>query len=67
MPALSKVFEKLPKEETEKYLHKAIIYNKTQFGFRKNFSTIDALVYLTEPIRCKPDEKDQIAAVFLDL
>ena len=66
-PALSKVFEKLLKEQIEEYLHKTNIYNKTQFGFRKNYSTIDALIYLTETIRCKLDKKDRIAAVFLDL
>ena len=66
-PALSKVFEKLLKEQIEEYLHKANIYNKTQFGFQKNYSTIDALVYLTETIRCKLDKKDHIAAIFLDL
>ena len=66
-PALSKVIEKLLKEPIEDYLHKANIYNKTQFGFRKNHPTIDVLVYLTETIRCKLNKKDHIAAVFLDL
>ena len=65
-PALSKVFEKLFREQIEEYVHKANMYNITLFGFRKNYSTIDALVYLTETIRFKLDKKDHIAAVFLD-
>ena len=65
-PALSKVFGKLLKEQIEEYVHKANMYNITQFGFRKNYSTIGALVYLTETIRFKLDKKDHIEAVFLD-
>ena len=51
MPALSKNFEKLLGEQIEKCFHKANIYNKMQFGCRKNFSTIDALVCLTETMQ----------------
>ena len=43
--ALSKVFEKLLKEQIEEYLHKANIYSKSQFAFQRNYSTIDAMVY----------------------
>ena len=66
-PALSKGFEILYGEQIEEYRQKANIYHQTQFAFPKNFSTIDALVYLTETIRCKLDKKDHIATVFLDL
>ena len=65
--ALSKGFEKLHEEQIQEYRQKANIYNETQFRFRKNFSTIDALVYLKETIRCKLDKKDHIATVLLDL
>ena len=46
---------------------KPIYTTKRNLGSANNYSTIDALVYLTETIQCKPDTKDHIAAVFLDL
>ena len=56
-PALSKVLEILIKDQIEEHLSKYKLLSKTQFGFRKNFSTIDNLVYLTETVRQKLDEK----------
>ena len=55
--ALSKVLEILIKDQIEEHLSKYNLLSKTQFGFRKNFSTVDALVYLTETVRQKLDEK----------
>ena len=43
------------------------LYTPTQFGFRKNFSSIDALLYCTEKFRCYLDENLFVAAVTLDL
>ena len=56
-PALSKVLEILIKDQIEEHLSKYNLLSKTQFGFRKNFSTVDALVYLTETVRQKLDGK----------
>ena len=55
-PALPKVLKTLVKDQIEEQLSKYNLLSKTQFGFRKNFSTIDALVYLTETVRQKLDE-----------
>ena len=55
-PALAKVFESLIKQIDE-YVHKNALLSKTRFGFRKKFSTTDALVYLTEKIRCNKTRK----------
>ena len=66
-PALAKVFESLIKQQIDEYVHKNALLSKTQFGFRKKFSTTDALVYLTEKIRCNKNEKKITAAAFLDL
>ena len=66
-PALSKVLEILIKDQIEEHLSKYNLLSKTQFGFRKKFSTIDALVYLTETVRQKLDEKKVVPAAFLDL
>ena len=46
--AISKVFEKLLHNQNETYVNGKKLYTPTQFGFRKNFSSIDALLYCTE-------------------
>ena len=66
-PALAKVFESLIKQQIDEYVHKNALLSKTQFGFRKKFSTTDALVYLTGKIRCNKNKKKITAAAFLDL
>ena len=66
-PALAKVIEPPTEQQTDEYVHKNALLSKTQFGFRKKFSTTDALVYLTEKIRCNKNEKKITAAAFLDL
>ena len=61
------MFESLIKQQIDEYVHKNALLSKTQFGFRKKFSTTNALVYLTEKIGCNINEKNIIAAAFLDL
>ena len=46
------------------YVHKNALLSKTQFGFRNKFSTTDALVYLTEKIRCNKNEKKIRSSIF---
>ena len=41
--------------------------NPNQFGFRKIFSTNDALLLLTESIRKQIDDKKNVLAALLDL
>ena len=65
--AISKVFEKLLHNQIETYVNEQKLYTPTQFGFRKNFSSIDALLYCTEKFRCYLDENLFVAAVMLDL
>ena len=43
------------------------LYTPTQFGFGKNFLSIDALLYCTEKLRCYLDGNLIFAAVMLDL
>ena len=63
--AFSKIFEKI--------LHAQILLDKFQtmtpfqFGFRKNISIQDALVYVTESIRNQIDSKKIVHAALLDL
>ena len=64
-PALSKVLEILTKDQIEEHLTKYNLLSKTQFGFRKKFSKIDALVYLSETVRQNLMKK-VVTAAFLD-
>ena len=66
-PALAKVFESLIKQQIDEYVLKNALLSKTQFGFRIKFCKADALVYLTEKIRCNNNEKKITAAANLDL
>ena len=66
--AISKIFEKVIKEQIMEYLNKNELHSQVQFGFRKNFSAIDALVYATDKIEGKEINCNQIVtAAFLDL
>ena len=49
------------------YLNKNKLLSQVQFGFRKNFSATDALVYATEKIRKEIDCNLIVTAAFLDL
>ena len=40
---------------------------KTQYGFRKRFSTTDAITYCAELIRSETDKSKNVSAVQLDL
>ena len=55
--AFSKIFEKILHAQITEYLDKFQIMTPFQFGFRKNISTQDALVYVTESIRNQIDSK----------
>ena len=65
--ALSKVFERLLLNQTNDYLHKHNIMCPTQFGFRKGYSTHDALLYAVETWRFEIDNKRNVHVAFLDL
>ena len=65
--AFSKIFEKILHEQMSTYLSKHSILNPNQFGFRKKFSTNDALLLLTESIRTELDKKNTVQAALLDL
>ena len=65
--AISKIFEKLLHNQIETYVNEKKLYTPTQFGFRKKFSSIDALLYCTEKFRCYLDENLFVAAVMPDL
>ena len=65
--AFSKIFEKILHAQITEHLDKFQIMTPFQFGFRKNISTQDALVYVTESIRNQIDLKKIVHAALLDL
>ena len=65
--AFSKIFEKIFNAQITEHLDKFQIMTPFQFGFRKNISKQDALVYVTESIRNQIDSKKIVHAALLDL
>ena len=65
--AISKIFEKVIREQIMEYLKENKLLSQVQFDFRKIFSATDALVYATEKIRKEIDCNQFVTAAFLDL
>ena len=61
----SKIFERVMYNRMYNYMEHFSLFYKKQFGFRSKHSTIDALVELTEKLRCSK-QKDKFT-FFLDL
>ena len=66
-PALSKIFENVLRDQITQFLNRNKLLTSSQFGFRENFSSVDALLYATENIRKKLNDSENVAAAFLDL
>lgn len=67
LPSLSKVLEKLLNIRLVKYLESNNILSPSQFGFRANLSTSDAVHNLTNFIVENLDDKKKVVGIFLDL
>ena len=65
--AMAKVFEKLLLIQVNEFLHKEKLQTPYQFGYRKGYSTQDALLYATETWRKCADNKRNVHVAFLDL
>ena len=63
----SKLLEKLMYKRISNYIEKHNILSKHQFGFRKNRSTEDAILELTDKISKALDKRKYTLGVFLDL
>lgn len=64
---IGKVFEKALKSRLLNFIEKNNIICNTQFGFRNNKSTQDAIAFLTNFLYKQVDNSDPVIAVFLDL
>ena len=63
----SKILEKLSERRLSCYLEKNLILNNSQHGFRRNRSTLTALVQMTEKILSSLDAECSTIAIFIDL
>jgi len=64
LPHFSKIFEKILLEDLQSFLDKNNILCPNQFGFRKGFSTVHALMSLNDIITSKPEENLYTCAIF---
>ena len=67
LPVMSKVLERLVFNQLYKYLNDNNLLTDSQFGFRPKFSTLLALITITENIRKALDEGLTVGFVTLDL
>ena len=63
----AKVLEKLIEKQMRIFINDKKLFNGKQFGFRKGYSTVDALLHTVETIRNDINENKYVTAVFLDL
>ena len=65
--SINKIFEKLLYQRLYKYFSKFKILYEYQYGFRKNHSTTQALIEITDYLKTTIDDKKYICGIFLDL
>ena len=65
--ALSKIFEKAFSSQITTFLEKVQLLSASQFGYREQNSTIDAILKSTEQIRLELNKKKKVTGAFLDL
>ena len=63
----AKILERLVNNQLSHFLEKENILFKHQFGFRKNCSTEQAILELTDNLYMKIDSNEAICSIFLDL
>ncbi|CAG9135167.1 unnamed protein product [Plutella xylostella] len=67
LPILSKIFEKILKSRLLVHLNMSNVISSRQFGYRRNLGTVDAIDTLINDVVLKLNEKNKVAALFLDL
>ena len=63
----AKILERLVYNQLSHFLEKENIQFKHQFAFRKNYSTEQAILELTDNLKMKIDCSEVICSIFLDL
>ena len=67
LPQFSKILEKLYNERMDTFLNKQDILGPSQYRFRSNMSTSQALLELIEEITSSLDNKKYSVGIFIDL
>ena len=68
LPILGKIFERIIFKRAQSYVDKFNIIRITQFGFRSNRSTVDAILTLLEEVSTSlSNKKRTVQNMFLDL
>ncbi|XP_057296299.1 uncharacterized protein LOC130625264 [Hydractinia symbiolongicarpus] len=67
IPAISKVIEKVVREQLTAYLESNNLINNNQFGFRPRRSTELAATIFIDTVKLKVNDGKMVGAVFLDL
>ena len=63
----AKILERLVYNQLNHFLEKENILFKDQFGIKKNYSTEQAILELTDNLKMKIDSNEAICSIFLDL
>ena len=67
LPVISKILEKIIQKRVNSFLRKKMLLFDSQFGFRTDHSTIDAILEFTGKVIKGFDRGENTLAVFLDL
>ena len=67
LPCFSKILERLVANRLNNFIEKFNILNKSQYGFRANYSTEMALIDLVDKIGSSLDRSEHTIGIFLDL
>ena len=66
LSSFTQIFEKLVYKQMMSYIEKQKILNDCQFGFRKGHSTEQAIIEITDNLKCAIDNNLYSCGVFLD-
>ena len=66
LPIFSKIFEKLVYQQLYGFLMKNNFFTQEQYGFRRNFSTSDAIINMTQFVYDSLDLGKTVVSFFLD-
>ena len=67
LSCISKILEKIMYRRLTRFLIHQNFFYDLQFGFRKNYSTSDAITFVIDKISKAFDKKEMTLAIFLDL
>ena len=67
LSCFNKIFERLIHKQRIAFLKKHTFFFKYQFGFRPKHSTTDAIIHITDHIKCLLGDGNYVLGMFLDL